>query len=145
MVALPYPVTKEYIMGRYKEMDIAFESLMEANPIIDPLANVIEDEHFELRYDYLADSGVDETSLLIVDSDLWRDFWEDLVENFDKHFLDNGIAVNTYENDDFRLLSESEQKMVCRRFSMAMIEMVKKELQMRIDLYAIGENPMDMQ
>jgi hypothetical protein len=121
-------------MSRYKEMDIAVQNLMLANPIVDPLVNTIEDEHLELHYDFLFEQGVDESVLQIVDDDVYKEFWEDLIENFDKHFLDNGIAVNTYENDDYRLLKDAEKKMVDRRFASAMIEDAKKEIQQRIDM-----------
>ena len=121
-------------MSRYKEMDIAIETMMLANPIIDPLANTIEDEHLELHYEYLYEQGVDESILEVIDDPIYTNFWEDLAENFDKYFLDNGIAVLTYENDDYQLLSDTEKKMVDRRFATAMLEEAKKEIQQRIDM-----------
>lgn len=121
-------------MSRYKEMDIAIETMMLANPIVDPLANTIEDEHLELHYEYLYEQGVDESILEVIDDPIYTNFWEDLAENFDKYFLDNGIAVLTYENDDYQLLSDTEKKMVDRRFATAMLEEAKKEIQQRIDM-----------
>jgi hypothetical protein len=121
-------------MSRYSEMSIAVETLLMANPIIDPLANTIEDEHLELHYDYLAEQGVDETILQVVDDPVYDSFWENLAEKFDEFFLDNGIAVLTYENDDYKLLSDVEKKMVDSRFALAMLEQAKKEIQMRIDI-----------
>jgi len=121
-------------MARYKQMDIAVQNLMLANPIVDPLANIIEDEHLELHYDFLFEQGVDESFLQVIDDDVYKELWENLIENFDEHFLDNGIAVNTYENDDYQLLKDAEKKMVDRRFASAMIEDAKKEIQQRIDM-----------
>ena len=121
-------------MSRYKEMDIAIQTMMLANPIIDPLANTIEDEHLELHYEYLFEQGVDESLLEVIDDPIYKDFWENLIENFDEFFLDNGIAVLTYENDDYQLLSDTEKKMVDRRFASALIEDAKKEIQQRIDM-----------
>ena len=126
-------------MARYKHMDIAIQALMAANPIVDPLCNTIEDEHLELHYDFLYEQGVDEGILQVIDDPVYKDFWEDLIENFDKHFLDNGIAVMTYENDDYQLLREPEKKMVNRRFASAMIEDAKKEIQQRIDMRILGK------
>jgi len=125
-------------MSRYKEMDIAIQTMMLANPIIDPLANTIEDEHLELHYDYLYEQGVDEALLEVIDDPIYKDFWENLIENFDEFFLDNGIAVLTYENDDYQLLSDAEKKMVDRRFASALIEDAKKEIQQRIDMAILG-------
>jgi len=121
-------------MSRYKEMDIAIQTMMLANPIIDPLANTIEDEHLELHYEYLYEQGIDEALLEVIDDPIYKDFWENLIENFDEFFLDNGIAVLTYENDDYQLLSDTEKKMVDRRFASALIEDAKKEIQQRIDM-----------
>ena len=121
-------------MSRYKEMDIAIQTMMLANPIIDPLANTIEDEHLELHYEFLFEQGVDESLLEVIDDPIYKDFWENLIENFDEFFLDNGIAVLTYENDDYQLLSDTEKKMVDRRFASALIEDAKKEIQQRIDM-----------
>jgi len=121
-------------MSRYKEMDIAIETMMLANPIIDPLANAIEDEHLELHYDFLYEQGVDESILEVIDDPIYKPFWENLTEKFDEFFLDNGIAVMTYENDDYQLLSSTEKKMVDRRFATAMLEQAKKEIQQRIDM-----------
>ena len=125
-------------MSRYKEMDIAIQTMMLANPIIDPLANTIEDEHLELHYEYLYEQGVDEALLEVIDDPIYKDFWENLIENFDEFFLDNGIAVLTYENDDYQLLSDTEKKMVDRRFASALIEDAKKEIQQRIDMAILG-------
>jgi len=125
-------------MSRYKEMDIAIQTMMLANPIIDPLANTIEDEHLELHYEYLYEQGVDEALLEVIDDPIYKDFWENLIENFDEFFLDNGIAVLTYENDDYQLLSDAEKKMVDRRFASALIEDAKKEIQQRIDMAILG-------
>ena len=80
-------------MSRYKEMDIAIQTMMLANPIIDPLANTIEDEHLELHYEYLFEQGVDESLLEVIDDPIYKDFWENLIENFDEFFLDNGIEI----------------------------------------------------
>src|SRR6056300_676472 len=99
-------------MSRYKEMDIAIETMMLANPIIDPLANTIEDEHLELHYDFLYEQGVDESILEVIDDVVYKPFWENLTEKFDEFFLDNGIAVMTYENEDYELLSSTEKAMV---------------------------------
>ena len=121
-------------MSRYKEMDIAIETMMLANPIIDPLANAIEDEHLELHYDFLYEQGVDESILEVIDDPIYKPFWENLAEKFDEFFLDNGIAVMTYENDDYQLLSSTEKIMVDRRFATAMLEQAKKEIQQRIDM-----------
>jgi len=121
-------------MSRYKEMSIAVETLLMANPIIDPLANTIEDEHLELHYDFLFEQGIDEALLEVIDDPIYDDFWDNLCNNFDSFFLDNGIAVYTYENDDYQLLSDTEKKMVDSRFAMAMLESAKKEIQMRIDI-----------
>jgi len=115
-------------------MDIAIQTMMLANPIIDPLANTIEDEHLELHYEYLYEQGIDEALLEVIDDPIYKDFWENLIENFDEFFLDNGIAVLTYENDDYQLLSDTEKKMVDRRFASALIEDAKKEIQQRIDM-----------
>ena len=125
-------------MSRYKEMDIAIQTMMLANPIIDPLANTIEDEHLELHYEFLFEQGVDESLLEVIDDPIYKDFWENLIENFDEFFLDNGIAVLTYENDDYQLLSDAEKKMVDRRFASALIEDAKKEIQQRIDMAILG-------
>jgi len=121
-------------MSRYKEMDIAIQTMMLANPIIDPLANAIEDEHLELHYEFLFEQGVDESILEVIDDIVYKPFWENLVEKFDEFFLDNGIAVMTYENDDYQLLSKIEKAMVDRRFASALIEDAKKEIQQRIDM-----------
>lgn len=121
-------------MSRYKEMDIAIQTMMLANPIIDPLANAIEDEHLELHYEFLFEQGVDESVLEVIDDLVYKPFWENLVEKFDEFFLDNGIAVMTYENDDYQLLSSTEKAMVNRRFASAMLEDAKKEIQQRIDM-----------
>ena len=121
-------------MSRYKEMDIAIETMMLANPIIDPLANTIEDEHLELHYDFLYEQGVDESILEVIDDPIYKPFWDNLTEKFDEFFLDNGIAVGTYENDDYQLLSSTEKVMVDRRFATAMLEQAKKEIQQRIDM-----------
>jgi len=121
-------------MSRYKEMDIAIETMMLANPIIDPLANTIEDEHLELHYDFLYEQGVDESILEVIDDVVYKPFWENLTEKFDEFFLDNGIAVMTYENEDYELLSSTEKAMVNRRFATAMLEEAKKEIQQRIDM-----------
>ena len=121
-------------MSRYKEMDIAIQTMMTANPIIDPLANAIEDEHLELHYEFLFEQGVDEAILEVIDDVVYKPFWQNLTEKFDKFFLDNGIAVHTYENDDYQLLSETEKKMVDSRFALAMLEAAKKEIQQRIDM-----------
>lgn len=121
-------------MSRYKEMDIAIQTMMAANPVIDPLANAIEDEHLELHYDFLYEQGVDESILEVIDDPIYKPFWENLAEKFDEFFLDNGIAVMTYENDDYQLLSSTEKKMVDRRFATAMLEDAKKEIQQRIDM-----------
>lgn len=121
-------------MSRYKEMDIAIQTMMLANPIIDPLANTIEDEHLELHYEFLFEQGVDESVLEVIDDVVYKPFWENLVEKFDDFFLDNGIAVMTYENDDYQLLSKTEKAMVDRRFASALIEDAKKEIQQRIDM-----------
>ena len=121
-------------MSRYKEMDIAIQTMMLANPIIDPLANAIEDEHLELHYEFLFEQGVDESILEVIDDIVYKPFCENLVEKFDEFFLDNGIAVMTYENDDYQLLSKIEKTMVDRRFASALIEDAKKEIQQRIDM-----------
>ena len=121
-------------MSRYKEMDIAIQTMMLANPIIDPLANAIEDEHLELHYEFLFEQGVDESILEVIDDVVYKPFWENLVEKFDEFFLDNGIAVMTYENEDYELLSSTEKAMVNRRFATAMLEEAKKEIQQRIDM-----------
>ena len=121
-------------MSRYKEMDIAIETMMLANPIIDPLANTIEDEHLELHYDFLYEQGVDESILEVIDDVVYKPFWENLTEKFDEFFLDNGIAVMTYENEDYELLSSTEKAMVNRRLATAMLEEAKKEIQQRIDM-----------
>jgi len=115
-------------------MDIAIETMMLANPIIDPLANTIEDEHLELHYDFLYEQGVDESILEVIDDVVYKPFWENLTEKFDEFFLDNGIAVMTYENEDYELLSSTEKAMVNRRFATAMLEEAKKEIQQRIDM-----------
>ena len=125
-------------MSRYSEMSIAVQTLMAANPIVDPLANVIEDEHLEMHYDYLCDQGYDEDFLKVIDSDVYRPFWENLAENFVEFFLDNGIAVSTFDNDDYHLLTPTEQAMVTRRFATAMLEDAKKEIQQRIDMAIVG-------
>jgi hypothetical protein len=124
-------------MSRYSEMSIAVETLLMANPIADALANTIEDEHLELYYDYLFEQGVDESILEVIDDPIYNTFWENLANNFDSFFLDNGIAVLTYENDDYKLLSPTEKKMVDFRFAWAMLEMAKKEIQQRIDMVII--------
>jgi hypothetical protein len=129
---------KGIVMSRYKEMDIAIQTMMAANPIADPLANAIEDEHLELHYDYLCEQGYDEDFLKVIDTDIYASFWENLTDNFDKFFLDNGIAVHTYENDDYQLLSSTEKAMVDRRFATAMLEQAKKEIQQRIDMAILG-------
>ena len=121
-------------MARHSEMDIAIQTLMLANPIIDPLANAIEDEHLELHYEFLFEQGVDESVLEVIDDVVYKPFWEDLAENFDKYFQDNAIAVRTYENDDYEALTDFEKKMVNRRFATAMLELAKKEIQQRIDM-----------
>jgi hypothetical protein len=127
-------------MARHSEMDIAIQALMLANPIIDPLANVIEDEHLELHYDYLFEQGVDESILEVIDDVVYKPFWEDLAENFDKYFHDNGIASGTYDNDDYqKTLTDIEKKMVDRRFATAMLELAKKEIQQRIDMAILGK------
>jgi len=120
---------------RHSEMDIAIQTMMLANPIIDPLANAIEDEHLELHYEFLFEQGVDESILEVIDDLVYKPFWEDLAENFDKYFHDNGIAVGTYDNDDYqKALTDIEKKMVSRRFATAMLELAKKEIQQRIDM-----------
>ena len=124
-------------MARHSEMDIAIQTLMLANPIIDPLANTIEDNHLELHYDYLFEQGVDESILEVIDDVVYKPFWEDLAENFDKYFQDQGIAVLTYENDDYKALTDIEKKMVNSRFAWAMLELAKKEIQQRIDMAII--------
>jgi hypothetical protein len=121
-------------MSRYKEMDIAIQTMMLANPSLDPLANTIEDEHLELHYDYLFEQGVDESVLEVIDDVVYKSFWDNLVDKFDEFFLDNGIAVHTYENDDYKLLSKIEKTLVEQRFASAMIEDAKKEIQQRIDM-----------
>jgi len=121
-------------MSRYKQMSIAVDTLLAANPVIDPLAAVIEDEHLELHYEYLFEQGVDESILQVIDDPIYKEFWENLRENFVEHFLDNGIAVSTFDNDDYHLLSDPEKKMVTHRFATAMLEAAKKEIQQRIDL-----------
>jgi len=115
-------------------MDIAIQTMMAANPVIDPLANAIEDEHLELHYEFLYEQGVDESLLEVIDDPVYKAFWENLTDKFDEFFLDNGIAVMTYENDDYQLLSDTEKKMVDRRFATAMLEDAKKEIQQRIDM-----------
>ena len=121
-------------MSRYKEMDIAIQTMMLANPIIDPLANAIEDEHLELHYEFLFEQGVDESVLEVIDDVVYKSFWENLVDKFDEFFLDNGVAVHTYENDDYQLLSKTEKTLVDHRFASALIEDAKKEIQQRIDM-----------
>jgi hypothetical protein len=121
-------------MSRYSEMSIAVETMLKANPIADALSNTIEDEHLELHYEYLFEQGIDESILEVIDDPVYNTFWENLAINFDAFFLDNGIAVHTYENDDYKLLSDIEKKMVDSRFAWAMLEMAKKEIQQRIDM-----------
>jgi len=125
-------------MSRYKELDLAVQTLMAANPIVDPLANVIEDEHLELHYEYLFEAGIDESILEVVDDPVYNDFWSNLADNFDEYFLDNGISVRTYESEEYQGLSEVERKVVDERFSLSMLEMAKKEIQQRIDMAILG-------
>ena len=125
-------------MSRYKELDLAVQTLMAANPIVDPLANIIEDEHLELHYEYLFEAGIDESILEVIDDPVYNDFWSNLADNFDEYFLDNGISVRTYESEEYQGLSEVERKIVDERFSLSMLEMAKKEIQQRIDMAILG-------
>jgi len=129
---------RRFIMSRYKELDIAVQTLMAANPIVDPLANIIEDEHLELHYEYLFEAGIDESILEVIDDPVYNDFWSNLADNFDEYFLDNGIAVRTYESEEYQGLSEVERKIVDERFALSMLEMAKKEIQQRIDMAILG-------
>ena len=129
---------RRFNMSRYKEIDIAVQNLMAANPIVDPLANIIEDEHLELHYEYLFEAGVSESLLEVIDDPVYNEFWANLADNFDEYFLDNGIAVRTYESEEFQDLSLEEKRIVSSRFALSMLEMAKKEIQQRIDMAILG-------
>jgi len=126
-------------MGKMNQLDLVVAELLAANPIVDPLAYVIEEEHLQFHYDLLADQGISEYELQVIDSHHYQSFWNNLHENFDEYFLDNGIAVNTYEAFHEYSLTPAEQQMVYSRFATIMLEKAKLEIQQRIDFRTLEE------
>ena len=120
-------------MGKMNQLDIVVGELLAANPVVDYLAYVIEEEHLQFHYDLLADQGISEYELQVIDSHHYKSFWENLFDNFDEYFLDNGIAVNTYEAFNVYELTKPEEEMVYARFRTIMIEKAKLAIQQRID------------
>jgi len=124
-------------MTDYKTMDIVIGEFIFANPIIDPLAHTIEEEHLQYFYETLIEQGVSEVEANVIDSNHYIEFWQNLYENFDEFFLDNGIALNTYSCMTEYGLSPEESSMVSCRFANIMLEKVKLEIQQRIDFNVI--------
>jgi len=128
-------------MGKMKDFSIILELLHQANPIADPLCEVIEEEHLSLYAEHLYETNIiAPEELLVIDSVHFEEFWQDLLLNFDAYFLDNGIAVNTYECLDTYDVSTEIKVLVASQFQQDMIYKCKHEIQQRIDAAWIEHN-----
>jgi len=118
-------------MGKMNKISMLVDELLAANPVIDPLVDTIEENHFSLAYDnFFENLGVDYTEPL--DPVYDKLFMEDLLNNFDEYFLDDGIAVRTYEAFDGHNLSREDKRQIAERFQTIMIVEARKALSERI-------------